>query len=175
MYGRDARTAPAFSLGRVGERKGAPVCGHPSIGAAPLSEWRCQGSAPKGSPSGALDNDGSVKILGRRGRAAKGDGPTEPVWYGLCLLLVCRTGSGRGFGGAAGTGTAASPSSLHRPARCRRPGPRRLDDLGGPHAAVLSVGPGSPWRPATEGRVRGFRSWVASDRAGAGGRGRPKR
>jgi hypothetical protein len=36
----------------------------------------------------ALDNDGSVKILGRRGMAAEGDWPTEVEWYGLGLLLL---------------------------------------------------------------------------------------
>jgi hypothetical protein len=91
VNGRGARTAPAFSLGRVGEwasGRAYPVCGHPSLGAAPSKRATGSRVCPEGvGRQVALDAGGSVKILGRRGRAAYGDGPTDLAWYGLCLLL----------------------------------------------------------------------------------------
>jgi hypothetical protein len=72
---------PEYGERRVydrGEVVAAPVCGHPSIGADPSKRVALSRVCPEGvERQRALDNDGSVKTLGRRGRAARGDGPTD--------------------------------------------------------------------------------------------------
>jgi hypothetical protein len=56
-----------------------------------------------------LTRSGAVKILGRRGRAAGGDWPTEVAWYGLCAPgRVPRAWKRRWVLAAAGARTVAS-------------------------------------------------------------------